>query len=116
MNKRYCPEEVRKISTTLKKYNIKRMGFLLLGGPGENKKTLQESLEYADSLDLESMKATAGIRIYPNTLLAQQAIKEGLIKSNDNLLFPEFYVSKDLRFCLQEMVNEWTQDRSNWLQ
>jgi radical SAM superfamily enzyme YgiQ (UPF0313 family) len=116
MNKRYCPEEVRKISTTLKKYNIKRTGFLLLGGPGENKKTLQESLEYADSLDLESMKVTAGIRIYPNTLLAQQAIKEGLIKSNDNLLFPEFYVSKDLRFCLQEMVNEWTQDRSNWLQ
>jgi len=116
MNKRFSPEEVRKISEYLKKFNIKRMGFLLLGGPGENKKTVQESLEYADSLDLESMKITAGIRIYPYTSLKQQAIKEGLIESNDNLLSPKFYVSKDLKLCLQEMVNEWLQDRSNWFQ
>ncbi|UCF84542.1 MAG: radical SAM protein [Desulfobacteraceae bacterium] len=116
MNKRFCLEDVRKISEYLKKFNIKRMGFLLLGGPGENKKTVQESLEYADSLDLESMKITAGIRIYPSTLLKQQAIKEGLIESNDNLLSPKFYVSKDLKFCLQEMIDEWLRDRSNWFQ
>ncbi|MDY7031656.1 MAG: radical SAM protein [Thermodesulfobacteriota bacterium] len=116
MNKRYSPEEVQKISETFKKYKINQMGFLLLGGPGENKKTVQESLEFADSLDLESMKVTAGIRIYPNTSLSQQARKEGLILSNDNLLLPTFYVSKDLRSCLQEMVSEWLQDRSNWFQ
>jgi radical SAM superfamily enzyme YgiQ (UPF0313 family) len=114
MNKRYSPEEVRKISGILKRYNIKCMGFLLLGGPGENRETVRESLEYADSLELESMKITAGIRIYPKTSLARQAIKEGLISSDDSLLFPEFYVSKDLRFCLQEMVDEWVRGRSNW--
>jgi len=114
MNKRYSPEEVRKISETLERHNIKRMGFLLLGGPGEDKKTVRESLEFADSLELESMKITAGIRIYPKTALARQAIKEGIIRSNDSLLFPSFYVSQDLRFCLHEMVDEWVQDRSNW--
>jgi radical SAM superfamily enzyme YgiQ (UPF0313 family) len=114
MNKRYSPEEVRKISGILKRYNIRRMGFLLLGGPGENRKTVRESLEYADSLELESMKVTAGIRIYPDTRLARQAIKEGLISSDDSLLLPRFYVSKDLRFYLQEMVDEWVRNRSNW--
>ena len=29
------------------------MGFLLFGGPGETKETANESLEFADSLDLE---------------------------------------------------------------
>lgn len=115
MNKRYCPEEVRRISNILKKYKIKRMGFLLLGGPGENKKTVQDSLVYADSLGLESMKVTTGIRIYPHTSIAKQAIKEGIIKSNKNLFFPKFYISKNLRFWIQETVNEWKKDRPNWL-
>ncbi len=115
MNKRYCPEEVRKISNILKKYKIRQMGFLLLGGPGENKKTVQDSLVYADSLGLESMKVTTGIRIYPHTSIAKQAIKEGIIKSNKNLFFPKFYISKDLRFWIQETVNEWKKDRPNWL-
>ncbi|MFH1932640.1 MAG: hypothetical protein ABIN18_13770 [Pseudomonadota bacterium] len=73
-------------------------------------------MEYADSLAFESLKITAGIRIYPNTSLKKQAIKEGLIKYNDNLLSPKFYVSKDLKLCLQDMVNERLQDRSNWFQ
>jgi hypothetical protein len=53
---------------------------MVIGGPGETKKTVQESLAYADSLNLDSMKVTAGIRIYHQTLLAQQARKEGIIK------------------------------------
>ena len=116
MNKRYNLEDVRRISEIFRKYKINRMGFLLLGGPGENQKTLQESLEFADFLELESMKVTTGIRIYPNTALSQQARKEGLITSSDSLLFPKFYVSKDLGSCLQATVNEWLQGRSNWFQ
>ncbi len=41
------------------------MGFLLFGGPGETKETVNESLKFADSIDLEAMKITIGIRIYP---------------------------------------------------
>jgi radical SAM superfamily enzyme YgiQ (UPF0313 family) len=114
MNKRFHPEEVRKISEMLKKCNIKRMGFLLLGGPGENRETVQESLEYADSLDLETMKVTAGIRIYPHTSLARQAIREGLIEFDDSLLLPAFYVSQDLRDSLPDLVAGWIRDRANW--
>ena len=77
MNKKYLPADVRQISERLKKFGIGRMGFLLFGGPGENKETANESLEFADSLDLEAMKITVGIRIYPQTSLAQTAIKEG---------------------------------------
>jgi radical SAM superfamily enzyme YgiQ (UPF0313 family) len=79
LNKRFQPEEVRSISKHLKDHGIGRMGFLLPGGPGETKETVLESLSYADSLELEAVKVTTGIRIYPHTKLSLMAIEEGLI-------------------------------------
>lgn len=114
MRKRFQPEEVRLISETLGKWGISRMGFLLLGGPGETKGTVEESLSFADSLDLESMKVTTGVRIYPYTALAGIALNEGLITSDDNLLHPTFYMAKGLGFWLNESVSKWVEDRPHW--
>jgi len=115
MNKKYNPTDVHQISERLKKYNIGRMGFLLFGGPGETKETVNESLVFADSLDLEAMKITIGIRIYPNTLLAQTALEEEMIKADDNLLIPKFFIAKGLESWLRETVNHWMKIRPHWV-
>jgi radical SAM superfamily enzyme YgiQ (UPF0313 family) len=115
MNKKYLPEDVRQISERLKKYGIGRMGFLLFGGPGETKETANESLGFADSLNLEAMKVTIGIRIYPNTLLQQTAIKEGFVTADDNLLAPKFYIAKGLEGWLRKTVKAWMNNRPYWV-
>jgi radical SAM superfamily enzyme YgiQ (UPF0313 family) len=115
MNKKYLPADVRQISERLKKFGIGRMGFLLFGGPDETKETANESLEFADSLDLEAMKITIGIRIYPHTSLQQTAIKEGLITADDNLLIPKFYIAKGLEGWLRETVKAWMEIRPHWV-
>jgi radical SAM superfamily enzyme YgiQ (UPF0313 family) len=115
MNKKYLPADVRQISERLKKFGIGRMGFLLFGSPGETKETANESLEFSDSLDLESMKITIGIRIYPHTSLQQTAIKEGLITADDNLLIPKFYIAKGLESWLRETVKAWMETRPHWV-
>jgi len=115
MNKKYLPADVRQISERLKKFGIGRMGFLLFGGPGETKETVNESLEFADSLDLEAMKITIGIRIYPHTSLQQTAIKERLITAEDNLLIPKFYIAKGLESWLRQTVKAWMNDRPHWV-
>ncbi len=97
MNKRFLPEEVRRISDLLATHGIRRMGFLLLGGPGETQASAEESLAFADSLHLDTLKITVGIRIYPDTLLARMALREGLIAPGDDLLFPRFYITPGLR-------------------
>jgi radical SAM superfamily enzyme YgiQ (UPF0313 family) len=74
MNKRFTLEEVRQISEALSGQGIKRMGFLLLGSPGETRGSVEESLIFADSLKLDNVKITAGVRIYPDTPLAKKAI------------------------------------------
>jgi radical SAM superfamily enzyme YgiQ (UPF0313 family) len=115
MNKKYRPADVRQIAKRLAKFGISRMGFLLLGGPGETQKTVNESLLFADSLNLEAMKITIGIRIYPYTPLARTAIAEGVIGAEENLLFPKYYLVKELEGWLRKTVNEWMEKRPHWM-
>jgi len=114
MNKRFRPEDVRKVCDTLGKSGIRRMGFLMLGAPGETKETAVESLTFADSLGLECVKVTVGIRIYPLTALAHTAVMEGVVGPDDDLLEPRFYVAQGLETWLQETVAHWVSTRPNW--
>ena len=76
MNKHYTPPEVKRVSAMLAAAGIRRVGFLLLGGPGETRETVEQSLAFADSLELDALRTTVGIRIYPDTPLALRALEE----------------------------------------
>jgi radical SAM superfamily enzyme YgiQ (UPF0313 family) len=115
LNKQFGPDDIRQAADLLKRHGIRRMGFLLLGGPGENRGTVLESLRFADTLGLEMMKVTIGIRIYPYTALARQAVAEGIIGSEDDLLFPKFYIAPGLAAWLRNTLAEWMKDRPNWI-
>ena len=115
MKKRFTLKEVRQISGMLSDRGIRRMGFLLLGSPGETRESVEESLIFADSLKLESMKITVGVRIYPKTLLAKKAVDEGVISSRDDLLSPRFYLAKGLKDWLPKILKSWMTTRPHWM-
>jgi radical SAM superfamily enzyme YgiQ (UPF0313 family) len=115
MNKRFTLDDIRNISDMLGKQRIRRLGFLLLGGPGETRDSIEESLSFADSLKTEAMKITTGIRIYPLTALHRIAVDEKLITPDDDLLFPRFYIEKGLGRWLEETVDKWMAGRQNWM-
>jgi len=115
MNKKFKPDDVRAAAALFKESGVRRMGFLLLGGPGETEETVEESLSFADSLNLDMMKVSIGIRIYPNTRLAKVAAEEGMISADDTLLFPKFYIRKDLEDWLYQTVRSWLSTRANWI-
>lgn len=96
MNKRFTPEDVRRTSDLLAAHGIRRLGFLLLGGPGETQDSVEESLAFARSLHLEDLRVTVGIRIYPGTPLARRAVADGVIASEGDLLHPRFYLAPGL--------------------
>ena len=115
MNKRFCAEDVRYASELLKNYGIRRMGFLLLGGPGETRQTVMESLQFVDSLELEMVKVTIGIRIYPDTEIGRYAKRVGALSADDNLLAPRFYIEDGMEAWLRKTVQAWMKDRFNWI-
>lgn len=111
LNKHFTLEDIRTTSVLFADHGIERMGFLLLGGPGETQKTVEESLAFADSLQLDTLKITIGIRIYPGTQLAWIAKDRGVITSESNLLYPHFYLSPELEGWLPERLTEWRKSR-----
>ena len=114
MRKRFSLDDVRQAAGLFKKYSIKLNGYLLLGGPGETRETVLESLSFADSLPLDFLKLTAGIRIYPDTELARIAVSEGVIAVDDDLLLPRFYLAQGLDGWLQDEISRWTATRPHW--
>jgi radical SAM superfamily enzyme YgiQ (UPF0313 family) len=111
LNKRFDKREVSAISNRFAEAGITRMGFLLLGGPGETKDSVEESLSFADSLHLESLKITVGLRIYPQTPLARTALAEGVTSAEEDLLWPRFYLVPELRDWLPERVAAYKTSR-----
>ena len=115
MRKRFRTEDVRNASRLLADYGIRRMGFLLLGGPGETRTSVAESLAFADALGLDAVKLTVGVRIYPYTELARIAMREGVIDAGSDLLQPRFYIARGLEAWLRETVQAWMAERPHWM-
>ena len=114
LNKKFTLKEVRQISEMLSDHGLRRMGFLLLGSPGETRESVEESLVFADFLKLDILKITSGVRIYPHTSLVTRAIDEGVISSHDDLLLPRFYLAKGLEDWLPETLKKWAMTRPHW--
>lgn len=114
LGKPFSRADVSRSARMLGRAGIRRTGFLLLGGPDETRESVLESLEFVDSLGLEAMKLTVGIRIYPDTRLASQARAEGVIAPADDLLLPRFYIRGKMEAWLRETVAHWAAQRPHW--
>jgi radical SAM superfamily enzyme YgiQ (UPF0313 family) len=90
--------------------------YFLLGGPGENEETLQETLRGVDQLDRAVFFFFCGIRIYPHTDLFDTALREGQISASQNLLEPVFYRSPFISADeIVKKVEFHADNRLNWL-
>ena len=70
--------------------------YFLLGGPGENRETLQNTLTGIENLERAVFFFFCGIRIYPHTALYEVALQEGQIAAGENILPPVFYRSQGI--------------------
>jgi radical SAM superfamily enzyme YgiQ (UPF0313 family) len=115
MNKRFGPGEIRRAVRLLSDAGIRQMGFLLLGGPGETRESVKRSIAFVDSLGLDMVKVTVGIRIYPQTRLAKIAREKGMVSADDDLLRPRFYLAPALEGWLVDHARRTVEEREGWI-
>jgi len=90
--------------------------YFLLGGPGENSDTLNETLSGVDNLKKSVLFFFCGMRIYPHTALYDIAVKEGQIKKTQSILEPVFYRSPSIDAeRIIRRVKGQAGGRSNWI-
>jgi radical SAM superfamily enzyme YgiQ (UPF0313 family) len=90
--------------------------YLLFGGPGEDEKTIEETLTKAGNLGKTLLILFCGIRIYPHTAIHQIAVREGQITSDQNLMEPVFYRSPGLNLDrIMDILRARASECSSWV-
>jgi radical SAM superfamily enzyme YgiQ (UPF0313 family) len=109
--KHFGTDEVRRAAQLLADHGIRRFGFLLLGGPGETRDTIARSFDFVESLGLDMLKVTIGVRIYPDTPIARLATERGVVARGDDLLQPSFYMEPGLEAWTREELERRALER-----
>jgi radical SAM superfamily enzyme YgiQ (UPF0313 family) len=102
LGRTYGPEHIRAAVQACRGAGIAVMLDLLLGAPGETRETIAHTLEFVKQVNPDCAGLSCGVRVYPNTPLADlvrmqepletNAHLHGAVADNDELLRPVFYV------------------------
>lgn len=114
LRKDFAKEHVEKTILGAKSAGLKVNCFLLLGGPGETRETVVESVEFLTKLEPDSVRITVGLRIYPGCELADVAIARGMISRGQNLLSPTFYLEPEVEPWLYGFMVDVARERNGW--
>ncbi|MDP9204755.1 MAG: cobalamin-dependent protein [Gemmatimonadota bacterium] len=100
LQKGFSATKVREVAERVEKHGIRTLWIFLVGGPGEDSRTLEETLSFAHwrLTRGDAVYLTVGLRIYPGTTLHRIAISEGIVPAESTLLDPAFYFSSALQF------------------
>jgi len=100
LEKGFNAAKVREVAERVEKHGLKTLWIFLVGGPGETRQTVEETLQFARwRLGRgDAVYVTVGLRIYPGTTLHRIAIAEGFVPPGTSLLDPAFYFSRGLSF------------------
>jgi radical SAM superfamily enzyme YgiQ (UPF0313 family) len=98
--------DIKYAAEACQQQNLPFIFYLLLGGPGETRETLRETIETVKEIGPGVVETVPVMRIYPGTKLAEMVRKAGPLTENPNLqgqvggnehfLAPIFYVSAAL--------------------
>lgn len=104
LGRKHILKDLEKVSELCLKYKIKFMIDLLLGGPGEDRKTIKYTIDSVKRLNPTCVGISYGIRVYPGTALSNMIDKDSSLKKNlygdtdgdINFLKPVFYLSEKI--------------------
>jgi len=93
LRKGFTKEQLRDAAELLEEMKVNYILSLLIGGPGEDRQTVEESVEFLSGRTPMMVDWCVGIRLMPHTALSEIAVREGVIAADDPLMEPRFYIS-----------------------
>jgi len=103
---RHLKEDLESAVRLCRANGMRVMVDLLLGGPGETRETVTETIDFIKQINPDCAGAPLGVRVYPGTEMARIVAAEGAAETNPNIhrkyggavdfFKPTFYISASL--------------------
>jgi len=118
LKRHFTTADLASTAAVCRRHQIPFMYDLLVGGPGETRKTLRQTIDFMRRVEPDCVGLSIGMRVYDRTPVARQVRAEGELATNPNLhgvkhgnphfLRPVFYLSpqvgEDVVACVRELV------------
>ena len=99
-------DRIRRVFAHCRKIGIKTTGFFMVGLPGETKKTMRETLEFAVKIDPDEINFTTATP-FPGTVLNKMLREKGLIRGDEFEDYSVYRCVADVEeMSSQEIQNE----------
>jgi len=111
LGRTYTPNDIRYAAQVCRKAGLTIMFDMLLGSPGETRESIVRAIDLMQEIKPDRVGLSCGVRVYPNTGLAEFVERQGpmsmnpnlhgVLKNNDDFLQPVFYVES----CVGEGIH-----------
>ena len=99
----------------LEETEIPYSAFVILGGPGETRDTIEESIRFCQGLKVSAIFYFTGVRILPNTGMEEWAREKRVVTSDEELLFPKFYLSPEMEGWIEGRLQRLSETDPRWV-
>ena len=116
LGRHFTTPDLASTAALCRRHGLACMFDLLLGGPGETRDTVRQTIDFVRRVDVDCVGLSVGVRVYPGTRLAQLVQTEsdperhpnlhGTRSNNPDFLKPVFYVSPHLGGSVAAYVRE----------
>jgi radical SAM superfamily enzyme YgiQ (UPF0313 family) len=114
LRKGFTKEQLRAAAQALEEAGLNYVLSLLLGGPGEDRQTVEETVAFLEQRSAFMVDLCVGVRLMPGTDLADIAVREGVISADDPLMEPRFYISRDIKDWIEDYLKEACSRHPSW--
>jgi len=106
LRKGFTVEQLRTAAETFEELGINYILSLLIGAPGEDRQTVEESFDFLSRRSPMMVDLCVGIRLMPHTTLSDIAVREGVISADDPLMESKFYISPQIEDWIEDYLKE----------
>lgn len=95
LKKNFNRDDLERASTLFQRYNMRTFWFFILGGPGETRETVLDTLDFCQKAihPHDIIHITIGFRVFPGTGLEAYLRENGDLGADRRLIQPTFYCS-----------------------
>lgn len=115
MGKNFSTADILDTSRICREAGMPFCHSLLLGGPGETMRTVEQTIAAIDQTRPTAVICMVGIRIFPRTRLAAVARQEGRIGPDEDFLKPLFYLADDVADPILPFLRSLAQSHPTWI-